>query len=96
VDDVDVGKPRLPWTAAGDGVGRAMTLGDDVRRWSSGARAGAAAVGAERGVGSAAVGAGRGRGRRDSGVGTVAGRRRRTDGVQAGAGSTAAWGAGTA
>jgi hypothetical protein len=67
VDDVDVGKPRLPWTAAGDGVGRAMTLGDDVRRWSSGARAGAAAVGAERGVGSAAVGAGRGRGRRDGG-----------------------------
>jgi hypothetical protein len=36
MDDVDVGKPQLPWTAAGDGV----------RRRSSGARAGAAAVGA--------------------------------------------------
>jgi hypothetical protein len=36
MDDVDVGKPRLPWTAAGDGV----------QRRSSGARAGAAAVGA--------------------------------------------------
>jgi hypothetical protein len=27
VDDVDVGKPRLPWTAAGDGVGRATAFG---------------------------------------------------------------------
>jgi hypothetical protein len=26
VDDVDVGKPRLPWTAAGDGVGRATAV----------------------------------------------------------------------
>jgi hypothetical protein len=34
VDDVDVGKPRLLWTAAGDGV----------RRRSSGAWAGAAAA----------------------------------------------------
>jgi hypothetical protein len=32
VDDVDVGKPRLPWTAAGDGVGRATALGDG--RWA--------------------------------------------------------------
>jgi hypothetical protein len=36
MDDLDVVKSRLPWTAAGDGV----------RRRSSGARAGAAAVGA--------------------------------------------------
>jgi hypothetical protein len=26
MDDVDVGKPRLPWTAAGDGVGRATAF----------------------------------------------------------------------
>ena len=46
MDDVDVGKPRLPWTAAGDGVGRATALGDGVRRRSSGAWARAATVGA--------------------------------------------------
>jgi hypothetical protein len=60
VDDVDVGKPRLPWTAAGDGVGRAMALGDDVRWRSSGARAGAAAVGAGRGERRGTGGHGRG------------------------------------
>jgi hypothetical protein len=85
VDDVDVGKPRLPWMEAGDGVGRATVLGDGVQRRSSDARAGAAAVGAGRGVGPAAVG-GRVRGarpwaagrRRGGGVGTAARRRRRT------------------
>jgi hypothetical protein len=64
VDDVDVGNPRLPWTAAGDGVGR---------------RCSAAAVGAGHGVGpavvgsgAAAMGAGRGHGRRGGGVGPAA------------------------
>jgi hypothetical protein len=108
VDDVDVGKPRLPWMEAGDGVGRATVLGDGVQRRSSDARAGAAAVGAGRGVGPAAVGGGGGRGRPCArgaavGGGTAAGRRRRNggeaatsyDGVRAGTGSTAARGAGT-
>jgi hypothetical protein len=58
MDDVDVGKSRLPWTAAGDGVGRATTLGDGVRRRSSGARAGAAAMGAGRGPWARGVGVG--------------------------------------
>jgi hypothetical protein len=38
VDDVDVGKPRLPWTAAGDGVGRAMAFGGGRRAPGRGRR----------------------------------------------------------
>jgi hypothetical protein len=37
VDDVDVGKPRLPWTAVGDGVGR--------RRWATAFGGGRRALG---------------------------------------------------
>jgi hypothetical protein len=74
VDDVDVGKPRLPWMEAGDGVGRATVLGDGVQRRSSDARAGAAAVGG-RVRGARPWAAGR---RRGGGVGTAARRRRRT------------------
>jgi hypothetical protein len=87
VDDVDVGKPRLPWTAAGDGVGRATALGDGVRRrpWARGAawdRRSWARVRRPWARGAA------------MGGGTAAGWRRRTGGVRAGAGSTAARGAG--
>jgi hypothetical protein len=46
MDDVNVGKPRLPWTVAGDGVGRATTFGDGHRApgrgrrpWARGRRA---------------------------------------------------------
>jgi hypothetical protein len=38
VDDVDVGKPRLPWTAAGDGVGRATAFGSGRRAPGRGRR----------------------------------------------------------
>jgi hypothetical protein len=79
-----VGKSRLPWTAAGDGVGRATAFGGGRRApgrgrrsWAWGAAwdrrpwAGAVAVGS----GAAAVGTGRGRGRRDGG-GAAASERR--------------------
>jgi hypothetical protein len=55
MDDVDVGKPWLPWTAMGDGVGRATTLGDGVRRRSSGGGVGPAACGRAWGAGSTAA-----------------------------------------
>jgi hypothetical protein len=75
MDDVNVGKPRLPWTAAGDGVGRATTFGDGHRApgrgrrpWARGRRAarrrGGGGVRAHRrrgGGGVRAVGAGGGR-----------------------------------
>jgi hypothetical protein len=55
VDDVDVGKPRLPWTAAGDGVGRATTFGSDRRApgrgrrsWARGAAVGGGTVAGRR------------------------------------------------
>jgi hypothetical protein len=90
MDDVDVGRPRLPWTPAGDGVGRtrgreqtAATVdgGGRGRRWASvGARAGAAAVGAgqrscARCTGRARVGGGAG-GAAGGGRGERAARRR--------------------
>jgi hypothetical protein len=77
MDDVDVGKPRLPWTAAGDGIGRATAFG-------SGRRArerGAAAVRATRALGQPGDVAASG-----GGVGPTA------CGRAWGAGSTAAWG----
>jgi hypothetical protein len=78
VDDVDVGKPRLPWTAAGDGVGRATTFGGGRRAPGQGRRPWARGCGRGRGVGPAAVGGGGGHGLgcggRASGV-TAAGRR---------------------
>jgi hypothetical protein len=73
VDDIGgrrrCGEAAVPWTAMGDGVGRA----------TAGARAGAAAVGAGRGVGPASVGAGRGRGRPDDGEAAASERRRGGD-----------------
>jgi hypothetical protein len=38
MDDVDIGKPRLPWTAAGDGVGRATAFGGGNRAPGRGRR----------------------------------------------------------
>jgi hypothetical protein len=38
MDDVDVGKPWLPWTAAGDGVGRATAFGGGRRAPGRGRR----------------------------------------------------------
>jgi hypothetical protein len=38
MDDVDVRKPRLPWTTAGDGVGRATTFGGGRRAPGRGRR----------------------------------------------------------
>jgi hypothetical protein len=83
VDDVDVGKPRLPWTAAGDGVGRATAFGGGRRAPGRGRRPWARGAAWDRRlwVGAAAVG---------GDIGTAAGRRRRTGGVRAGTGSTAA------
>jgi hypothetical protein len=91
VDDVDVGKPRLPWTAAGDGVGRATAFGGGRRApgrwrqrwpWARGGAAwdrqpwaGAAAVGSVRRLGERRDGGGA-PGERGGG-GTAAGRRRR-------------------
>ena len=80
MDDVDVGKPWLPWTAAGDGVGRATAFGSGRRAPGRGRRPWARGAGS--GVGPAAMGAGRGRGRRDGGGAAASDRRR--------AGSTAA------
>jgi hypothetical protein len=85
VDDVDVGKPRLPWTAAGDGVGRATVFGGGRRApgrgrwpWARGGAAwdrrpwaGAAAVGSVRRRGERRDGGGR----RASGVAGERGRR---------------------
>jgi hypothetical protein len=65
VDDVDVGKPRLPWMAAGDGVGR--------RR--SAAVVGRPGRGGDRGRGARHGTGGRGRGVRP----WAAGRRRGGD-----------------
>jgi hypothetical protein len=38
MDNVDVGKPRLPWTAAGDGVGWATAFGSGRRAPGRGRR----------------------------------------------------------
>jgi hypothetical protein len=38
MDDVDVGKPRLPWTVAGDGVRRATAFGGGRRAPGRGQR----------------------------------------------------------
>jgi hypothetical protein len=81
VDDVDVGKPRLPWTAASDGVGRATAFGGGRRapgrgreRWPW-ARGGAA-WDRQPWAGATAVGSVRRLGERcDGGAGTAAGRR---------------------
>jgi hypothetical protein len=80
VDDVDVGKPWLPWTAAGDGVGRATTFDSGRRAPGRGRRPWAPGAAWDRRpwARGAAVGGG-----------TAAGRRR-GGGVRAGAGSTAA------
>jgi hypothetical protein len=90
MDNVDVGRPRLPWTAAGDGGGRARgheqtaaTVDGGGRGWrwaSAGARAGAVAVGGRRGR--AVHGAGTGQRRGTGGVGRARG-----------SGGTAAWAA---
>jgi hypothetical protein len=64
VNDVDVGKPRLPWTAAGDGVGRVTALGGRRRSAVVVGRPGGGGGGG-RGRGAARRGTGsRGRGRR--------------------------------
>jgi hypothetical protein len=65
VDDVDVGKPRLPWTAASDGVGRATAFGGGRRAPGRGRERWSWARGCGRGRGAARRGTGsRGRGRR--------------------------------
>jgi hypothetical protein len=88
VDDVDVGKPRLPWTAAGDGVGRATAFDGDRRApgrgrrpWARGGAAwdrrpwaGAAAVGLVRRAGERRDGGGA-TGERGGGRAGAAGRR---------------------
>jgi hypothetical protein len=94
MDDIDVGKPRLPWTVAGDGVGRACgreqttATVDGVgprRARGRGQRPWARALG-----GAAAVRAAWARGGVGGGVGPAA-----WGGVGwvRGAGSTAAWAA---
>jgi hypothetical protein len=61
MDDVDVGKPRLPWTATGDGVGRVTTFGGGRRAPGRGrrpwARGGGRGRGARRGTGGVGDGA---------------------------------------
>jgi hypothetical protein len=90
VDDVDVGKSWLPWTAAGDGVGRATVFGGGRRApgrgrgrwpWARGGAAwdrqpwaGAAAVGSVRRLGERRDGGGAAG---ERGGGGNAGRRRR-------------------
>jgi hypothetical protein len=61
MDDVDVGKPRLPWTVAGDGVGRrrsAAVVGHPGGGGGRGRGVDAAAVGAGAAGSTAARGAG--------------------------------------
>jgi hypothetical protein len=99
MDDVDVGRPRLPWTVAGDGGGRATAVSRRRLPWTAAVvvsggprRAGAAAVGGRRQC------ARRGRAVHGAGAGRARGggyRRRGTGGVgrARGSGGTAAWAA---
>jgi hypothetical protein len=105
MDDVDVGKPRLPWTAVGDGVGRRRWVAVVGRQGGGGGRgrgaqrgsdvvgAGAAGSTAARGAG-APVACGRARG---GGQPRRAGAAGSTGGVRAGAPAACglAWGAGS-
>ena len=96
MDDLDVVKSRLPWTAAGDRVGQATTFGGGRRAPGRGRRpwarrgrggVGAGAAGSTGGAGSERTGA---RGRRAApaacervrGAGRVARRRRERRGVE--------------
>jgi hypothetical protein len=93
VDDVDVGKLRLPWTAAGDGVGRATAFGGGRRApgrgrgrgWWPWARGGAA-WDRQPWAGAAAVGSVRWLGERRDGGGAATS----AGGVRAVVGRTAA------
>jgi hypothetical protein len=79
VDDVDVGKPRLPWTAAGDGVGRATAF--VVGRPGGGGGRGRGAAGRRRGgdVGRRRAGGGGQNGGAGAGVERARGERNRKE-----------------